>query len=76
MQKALKIAATLTPLMLLSGCANQHVVTAEELCNDWRHQTVSKDDQITQKTASGILASNASRTNWGCKFGKNEAKKG
>lgn len=75
MKRALKTAASLTLPMLLSACASQHVVTAEELCRDWRHQTVGKDDVLTQKTAAGILAANSSRTNWGCKFGKNEAKK-
>lgn len=52
------------------------VVQAEQLCKDWRHQTVSKDDKITQDTAAGMEASNKSRPNWGCAEGRDEAKKG
>lgn len=71
-----KFAMLLPLLVLLSGCAQNFVVTANELCQDWRHQTVSKDDQITDQTASQIEASNKSRVNWGCVAGKNVAKKG
>ena len=51
------------------------VVTANELCQDWRHQTVSKQDKMTDKTASQIEASNKSRPVWGCEYGKNGAAK-
>lgn len=60
--------------VLLTGCAKNIVVTAEELCKDWRHQTVSKDDRLTDRTAAQIEASNESRPNWGCAPGKNKAK--
>ncbi len=60
----------------LSACASTSVVTAENLCKDWQHQTVSKDDVLTDKTASKIEANNYSRVTWGCRLGKNEAKKG
>ena len=59
--------------MLLNGCASAFVVTANELCRDWRHQTVSKNDTLTDKTASGIEGSNDARVNWGCKPGENKA---
>lgn len=59
---------------LLSGCAKTIVVTADSLCKDWRHETVSKADVLTDKTASGIEGNNESRGNWGCARGKNEAK--
>jgi hypothetical protein len=49
-------------------------VTADELCRDWRHQSVSKDDKLTDKTASGIEGSNDARANWGCRPGENVAK--
>lgn len=49
------------------------IVTAEELCRDWRHQTVSKNDRLTQETAEQIEANNLSRPNWGCKLGENRA---
>lgn len=60
--------------MLLSGCASAFVVTASELCKDWRHQSVSKEDKLTDKTASGLEGSNDARVNWGCKPGENAAK--
>jgi hypothetical protein len=41
-------------------------VTADELCQSWRRQTVSKDDKLTDKTAAGIEGNNAARTAWGC----------
>ena len=47
------------------------IVTAEELCKDWRHQTVSKHD--TQETVEQIWVNNWSRVNWGCKLGENRA---
>jgi hypothetical protein len=50
------------------------IVTAEELCRDWRHSTVSKSDKLTQETAEQIEASNKSRPNWGCASGENRAK--
>lgn len=49
------------------------VVQAEQLCEDWRHKTVSKDDVLTQDTAASLEADNLSRPNWGCKFGENRA---
>jgi len=49
------------------------IVTAEELCKDWRHQTVSKHDKLTQETAEQIEVNNLSRVNWGCKLGDNRS---
>ncbi len=62
--------------MLLSGCAKtgQLVVTADALCKDWRHKTVSKNDKLTDQTASNIEADNLSRPNWGCEYGQNRSK--
>jgi hypothetical protein len=60
--------------VLLTGCSSAFVVTADELCRDWRHQSVSKDDKLTDKTASGIEGSNDARANWGCRPGENVAK--
>lgn len=60
--------------VLLGGCSKTVVVTADKLCADWRHQTVSKSDQITDQTASQIEASNKSRPAWGCAYGANKAK--
>lgn len=50
------------------------IVTADELCKDWRHGTVSKNDKLTQETAEHIEGSNKSRPNWGCEPGENRAK--
>lgn len=56
-----------------SGCTTPMIVTADELCRDWQHQTVSKDDKLTQGTAEQIEANNLSRPAWGCKQGENRA---
>lgn len=60
---------------LLTGCAYDSVVTAENLCKDWRHQSTGKADVLTDKTASQIEANNDSRVTWGCMPGRNQAKK-
>lgn len=49
------------------------IVTAEELCKDWRHMKISKHDRLTQGTAEQIEASNLSRPAWGCRPGENRA---
>ena len=56
-----------------AGCTTPMIVTADELCKDWRHQTVSKHDKLTQETAEQIEANNLSRPAWGCKPGENRA---
>jgi hypothetical protein len=68
------IIATLTALALLQGCAKSIVVTADELCRSWRHQTVSKSDTLTDGTAATIEGNNKSRGEWGCEPGQNKAK--
>lgn len=60
--------------LILSGCGKTVIVTADELCKDWQHQTVSKDDKFTQGTAEQIEAGNKSRPAWGCEYGQNRAK--
>ena len=75
MRKSLKlITVTLAALALLQGCAKSIVVTAEELCRSWRHQTVSKADVLTDGTAATIEGNNHSRGEWGCQPGQNKAK--
>jgi hypothetical protein len=64
----------LASLVLLSGCSKTVVVTAEELCKSWRHQTVSKDDKITNDTAAVAEGNNKSRPEWGCEYGADKAK--
>lgn len=65
----------LVSLGLLSGCSQSLVaiVSAPELCRDWQHQTVSRNDRMTEATAAQIEASNKSRPAWGCKFGENRS---
>lgn len=77
MRSIARCAFALLSLGLLTGCAvtPYRVVTAGELCQDWRHKTVSKDDKLTEKTASDLEADNKSRPAWGCAYGKNEAAK-
>lgn len=65
---------TLPALGLLQGCGPSFVVTAEELCRSWRHQTVSKADVLTDGTAATIEGNNQSRDEWGCQAGQNKAK--
>lgn len=74
MQRPLSIA--LAGLGLLSGCAKTlppAPIAVADLCRSWRHQTISKDDRITDATASQIEGNNAARVPWGCKKGANEA---
>ncbi len=60
---------------LLSACAPDPVVIASsELCRSWRHQTVSKDDQMTDGTAAIAEGNNNARTRWRCVYGENRAK--
>lgn len=74
MRKMKRCVLTLSVLGLLTGCSKTVVVTAEALCKDWQHQTVSKDDKLTQGTAEQIEAGNKSRPEWGCEYGQNRAK--
>jgi hypothetical protein len=75
MRKNLKlIIPTLLAPALLQGCGQSIVVTAEELCRSWRHQTVSKSDVLTDGTAATIEGNNQSRVEWGCQPGQNKAK--
>lgn len=75
--KSMKVfATTLVSLALLNGCAQtpKPVATAAELCRDWQHQRISKDDVLTDGTASQIEANNKSRPAWGCEYGTNKPK--
>lgn len=83
MHAALRLTTALSALVLLSGCsgtlwsartANQVTVEIDELCKSWRHQEIDKDDRLTQKSAMGIEGNNHARPEWGCEYGKNEAK--
>ena len=76
MRRTMKCLSALASLALLSGCASGSaaIVDAGKLCRDWRHQSVSKDDRLTDRTASGIEGSNDARVNWGCKPGANTSK--
>lgn len=67
----------LASLALLTGCAQTQshaLIAAEQLCQSWRHQTISKHDKITDGTASQIEGSNKARPEWGCEYGANRAK--
>lgn len=68
-------AVALLSLAPLTGCAKSFVgiVASEELCRDWRETSVSKDDKLTEGTASQIEANNKSRPNWGCKYGEQKS---
>lgn len=76
MRSIARCAFVLLSLGLLSGCAGTKplVVTAAELCKDWQHQQISKDDKLTEGTATQIEANNKSRPAWGCAYGENKAK--
>lgn len=64
-----------TAAIATSACSTTPmIVTAEQLCKDWRDIKVSKaDKKITEETAQQIEANNLSRPAWGCKLGENRA---
>jgi hypothetical protein len=65
--------------VLQIGCAKTEVVATVDrnaLCADWKHQTISKRDVLTEETARQIEANNKSRPAWSCEYGRDEAKKG
>lgn len=68
--------ATLLVALLLAGCAKEYVMIAkEDLCEKgWKHQTVSKEDKMTEPTARIADGNNRARPAWGCEYGKNKAK--
>lgn len=74
LKKPAKLMSALALLAPLSGCSKTIVVTADELCQSWRHQRVSKDDKLTQGTAEQIEGSNNARPAWGCEKGHDRAK--
>lgn len=77
MRSIARFGFALLSLGLLSGCAatGTVVATAENLCRDWQHQKISKNDKLTDGTASQIEANNKSRPTWGCAYGRNEEAK-
>lgn len=74
MRNPKSITIALIAPVLLTGCAKTVVVTASELCRSWKHQTVSKDDKITNDSAAIAEGNNKSRPEWGCEYGKNKEK--
>lgn len=68
------ITVLLAGTALLTGCSKTVVVTADQLCQSWQHQTVSKDDKLSNDTAAIAEGNNKSRPEWGCEYGKNKAK--
>ena len=69
--KALALLAALA----LAGCSPKYVVlSVDDLCQSWRHQTVSKADKLTQPTAAIADGNNRARPEWGCEPGKDQAK--
>ena len=73
--KLLKLTSALALPVLLTACGGTHAVIAtDELCKSWRHQSVSKDDKLTQGTAEQIQGSNDARPAWGCHPKENRAK--
>jgi hypothetical protein len=55
------LASLLTYPALLTGCANQVVGTAQPTCRAIRTVLVSKDDVLTDGTATQIEANNLAR---------------
>jgi hypothetical protein len=75
MRKLAKLGMLLLFPVLLIGCAGRAdvaTVDRDALCKDWRHGTISKQDKLTEETASQIEANNKSRPAWGCAYGRNE----
>lgn len=65
-------------LALLSGCAETPKpvpIATDKLCQSgWKHQQITKDDKLSDKTASAIEGNNKARPDWGCEYGENRAK--
>lgn len=60
--------------IVASGCVDKMVLISQaDLCKSWRHQSVSKEDKLTQGTAAIALGNNRSRPLWGCQHGQNTA---
>ena len=74
MKRTAALLFALSSQALLTGCGGKAVVTADALCKDWQHQTVSKNDNWTQGSAAIADGNNHRRENWGCNYGENEAK--
>lgn len=67
-------------LALLTGCGQTQGLVAiadqdvkEKLCRSWRHQTISRNDNLTEQTAQQIESNNKSRPAWGCAYGANRS---
>lgn len=68
----------IAPLIIiaLGACQKQDdvvIANAINYCKDWKHLQVSRDDRLTERTASQIEANNNSRMAWHCAYGRNEA---
>jgi len=68
MSRLARLAPPLALLALLTGCAKNSVVTAIS-CQVGNDVSVSKNDKLTEKTASDIEANNESRRAAGCDHG-------
>lgn len=71
-----RLTLLLSSLVLLSGCAKTqwYVVSADQLCESWQHQTLEPQDRLTDKSAAIAEGNNRSRPHWGCEYGANRAK--
>lgn len=72
-----KLTVLLLSLGLLTACAKTPEpvpIAVGELCKSWRHGTISKDDKLSDSTASIIEGNNRARPAWGCEYGSNRAK--
>ena len=75
-RKPPKLALMLLSPALLTACVKTPLpapIAADSLCSSWRHETISKNDKLTEKTAKQIEANNKSRPAWGCVYGENIA---
>jgi len=72
-----KLMIPLASLVLLTACAKTPEpvpIAANELCRSWKHQTITKADQLADKTAEKIEGNNKARPAWGCEYGADRAK--
>lgn len=75
MLKLARLTMPLGLLVLLSACSQTvAVIAVDELCQSWKHQTVSKKDKLTDDTASQVEGNNKARPAWGCEPGEDRAK--
>lgn len=67
MRRLTRLVLLLAPLALLTGCASLKSIVVTANCAVGNHVTISRNDKLTEQTASEIEGNNRSREAGGCK---------